>query len=186
MVGASCYISVLLGDRIMMSSSSSSSAAFPLDHLAPSPTEQLCYVHCNCCDTILAVRACGGAERVRAPHPHLPTHTPARFFFVCVCAARLLLVDGRGRCLLYTTYYPFPFFVLIDSAVYIGRRALQQPVQDGDGALRPLRQPTLRQPPRPPAPARRAAGQPSQLRSLLALAHIPAWPLGMYGRNPSV
>ncbi|TVU29030.1 hypothetical protein EJB05_20572 [Eragrostis curvula] len=34
---------------------SSSSAAFPLDHLAPSPTEQLCYVHCNCCDTILAV-----------------------------------------------------------------------------------------------------------------------------------
>ncbi|KAG2652664.1 protein YABBY 4-like [Panicum virgatum] len=35
--------------------SSSSSAAFPLDHLAPSPTEQLCYVHCNCCDTILAV-----------------------------------------------------------------------------------------------------------------------------------
>ncbi|WVZ74433.1 hypothetical protein U9M48_022612 [Paspalum notatum var. saurae] len=38
-----------------MSSSSSSSAAFPLDHLAPSPTEQLCYVHCNCCDTILAV-----------------------------------------------------------------------------------------------------------------------------------
>ncbi|KAJ1280168.1 hypothetical protein BS78_04G210800 [Paspalum vaginatum] len=39
----------------MMSSSSSSSAAFPLDHLAPSPTEQLCYVHCNCCDTILAV-----------------------------------------------------------------------------------------------------------------------------------
>ncbi|GJM85667.1 hypothetical protein PR202_ga02139 [Eleusine coracana subsp. coracana] len=39
----------------MMSSSSSSTAAFPLDHLAPSPTEQLCYVHCNCCDTILAV-----------------------------------------------------------------------------------------------------------------------------------
>ncbi|BAF09473.1 protein YABBY 4 [Oryza sativa Japonica Group] len=39
-----------------MSSSSSSSAVFPLDHLAaPSPTEQLCYVHCNCCDTILAV-----------------------------------------------------------------------------------------------------------------------------------
>ncbi|RLM80408.1 hypothetical protein C2845_PM12G10400 [Panicum miliaceum] len=35
--------------------SSSSSAAFPMDHLAPSPTEQLCYVHCNCCDTILAV-----------------------------------------------------------------------------------------------------------------------------------
>lgn len=61
-----------------------------------------------------------------------------------------------------------------------GRRALQQPVQDGDGALRPLRQPTLRQPPRPPAPARRAgAAQPSQLRSLLAVTHIPAWPLGM-------
>ncbi|XP_020393165.1 protein YABBY 4 isoform X1 [Zea mays] len=43
----------------MMSSSSSSSSSaaccFPLDHLAPSPTEQLCYVHCNCCDTILAV-----------------------------------------------------------------------------------------------------------------------------------
>ncbi|KAL5213365.1 hypothetical protein ABZP36_024212 [Zizania latifolia] len=37
------------------SSSSSSSAVFPLDHLAPSPTEQLCYVHCNCCNTILAV-----------------------------------------------------------------------------------------------------------------------------------
>ncbi|KQK00524.1 protein YABBY 4 [Brachypodium distachyon] len=40
----------------MSSSSSSSSAVFNLqDHLAPSPTEQLCYVHCNCCDTILAV-----------------------------------------------------------------------------------------------------------------------------------
>ncbi|CAN6252524.1 unnamed protein product [Urochloa humidicola] len=39
----------------MSSSSSSSSVTFPLeDHLAPSPTE-LCYVHCNCCDTILAV-----------------------------------------------------------------------------------------------------------------------------------
>lgn len=39
-----------------MSSSSASSAVFNLqDHLAPSPTEQLCYVHCNCCDTILAV-----------------------------------------------------------------------------------------------------------------------------------
>ncbi|CAN6238788.1 unnamed protein product [Urochloa humidicola] len=40
---------------MMSSSSSSSSVTFPLDHLAPSPTEQLCYVHCNCCDTILAV-----------------------------------------------------------------------------------------------------------------------------------
>ncbi|KAM0888027.1 hypothetical protein ACQ4PT_028620 [Festuca glaucescens] len=39
-----------------MPSSSASSAVFNLqDHLAPSPTEQLCYVHCNCCDTILAV-----------------------------------------------------------------------------------------------------------------------------------
>ncbi|KAJ3680371.1 hypothetical protein LUZ60_016649 [Juncus effusus] len=34
---------------------SSSSAAFSLDHLAPFPSEQLCYVHCNFCDTILAV-----------------------------------------------------------------------------------------------------------------------------------
>jgi hypothetical protein len=55
----------------MMSSSSSSSSSaaccFPLDHLAPSPTEQLCYVHCNCCDTILAVRACG------APLSPIPT-----------------------------------------------------------------------------------------------------------------
>ena len=59
----------------MMSSSSSSSAAFPLDHLAPSPTEQLCYVHCNCCDTILAVRARGGTERARAPHPPTDTAT---------------------------------------------------------------------------------------------------------------
>jgi hypothetical protein len=77
--------------------------------------------------------------------------------------------------------------VLTDSSLFdlymharAGRRALQQPVQDGDGALWPLRQPTLRQPPRPPAPARRAgAAQPSQLRSLLAVTHIPAWPLGM-------
>lgn len=48
---------------LIMSSSSSSSAVFPLDHLAaPSPTEQLCYVHCNCCDTILAVRAVAPIE----------------------------------------------------------------------------------------------------------------------------
>ncbi|XP_026460190.1 axial regulator YABBY 3-like [Papaver somniferum] len=31
----------------------SSSSAFSLDHLSPS--EQLCYVHCNLCDTVLAV-----------------------------------------------------------------------------------------------------------------------------------
>ncbi|DAD49673.1 TPA_asm: hypothetical protein HUJ06_031857 [Nelumbo nucifera] len=31
----------------------SSSSAFSLDHLSPS--EQLCYVHCNFCDTVLAV-----------------------------------------------------------------------------------------------------------------------------------
>nr|AEK35320.1 YABBY3-like protein [Eschscholzia californica subsp. californica] len=36
-----------------MSSSSSNSSAFSLDHLSPS--EQLCYVHCNLCDTVLAV-----------------------------------------------------------------------------------------------------------------------------------
>ncbi|PKA48429.1 Protein YABBY 5 [Apostasia shenzhenica] len=36
--------------------SSSSSAAFShLDHLSPPPSEQLCYVHCNFCDTVLAV-----------------------------------------------------------------------------------------------------------------------------------
>lgn len=34
---------------------SSSSAAFSLDHITQSPSEQLCYVHCNFCDTILAV-----------------------------------------------------------------------------------------------------------------------------------
>ncbi|WOL10552.1 protein YABBY 4-like isoform X1 [Canna indica] len=34
---------------------SSSSAAFSLDHLSPPPSEQLCYVHCNFCDTVLAV-----------------------------------------------------------------------------------------------------------------------------------
>ncbi|CAL9206792.1 unnamed protein product [Musa hybrid cultivar] len=35
---------------------SSSSAAFSLDHLSPPPpSEQLCYVHCNLCDTVLAV-----------------------------------------------------------------------------------------------------------------------------------
>ncbi|XP_043717344.1 axial regulator YABBY 1-like [Telopea speciosissima] len=32
---------------------SSSSSTFTLDHLSPS--EQLCYVHCNFCDTVLAV-----------------------------------------------------------------------------------------------------------------------------------
>jgi hypothetical protein len=64
--------------------------------------------------------------------------------------------------------------------VRAGRRSVQQPLQDGDGALRPLRQPALRQPPRPAAPARRAAGQPAQLRRpvVLALAYIPAWPPG--------
>ncbi|XP_042426413.1 protein YABBY 4-like [Zingiber officinale] len=34
---------------------SSSSAAFSLDHLSPPPSEHLCYVHCNFCDTVLAV-----------------------------------------------------------------------------------------------------------------------------------
>ncbi|RWW56661.1 hypothetical protein BHE74_00036616, partial [Ensete ventricosum] len=37
------------------SSMSSSSAAFSLDHLSPPPSEHLCYVHCNFCDTDLAV-----------------------------------------------------------------------------------------------------------------------------------
>ncbi|CAA6663306.1 unnamed protein product [Spirodela intermedia] len=31
---------------------SSSSACFALDHLSPPPSEQLCYVHCNFCDTV--------------------------------------------------------------------------------------------------------------------------------------
>ncbi|KAL0923712.1 hypothetical protein M5K25_007780 [Dendrobium thyrsiflorum] len=35
--------------------SSSSAAAFSLEHLSPPPSEQLCYVHCNFCDTVLAV-----------------------------------------------------------------------------------------------------------------------------------
>ncbi|KAK3435095.1 axial regulator YABBY 1 [Eucalyptus grandis] len=41
----------------MMSSSSSSSSGFAPDHHhhLSSPTEQLCYVHCNYCDTVLAV-----------------------------------------------------------------------------------------------------------------------------------
>ncbi|URD78505.1 YABBY protein [Musa troglodytarum] len=34
---------------------SSSSAAFSLDHLSPPLSEHLCYVHCNFCDTDLAV-----------------------------------------------------------------------------------------------------------------------------------
>ncbi|MQL81305.1 hypothetical protein Taro_013761 [Colocasia esculenta] len=34
---------------------SSSSATFALDHFSPNPSEQLCYVHCNFCDTVLAV-----------------------------------------------------------------------------------------------------------------------------------
>ncbi|CAA2974511.1 axial regulator YABBY 1 [Olea europaea subsp. europaea] len=34
---------------------SSSSSAFAPDHHHVSPSEQLCYVHCNFCDTILAV-----------------------------------------------------------------------------------------------------------------------------------
>ncbi|OAY64792.1 Protein YABBY 5 [Ananas comosus] len=34
----------------------SSSATFPLEHLSPPPlSEQLCYVHCNFCDSVLAV-----------------------------------------------------------------------------------------------------------------------------------
>jgi hypothetical protein len=67
----------------MMSSSSSSSAAFPLDHLAPSPTEQLCYVHCNFCDTILAVRAVAPSE-IERPTPtyrHTPRALPVFHFF---------------------------------------------------------------------------------------------------------
>ncbi|PRQ18106.1 putative transcription factor C2C2-YABBY family [Rosa chinensis] len=36
-----------------MSSSNSAASTLSLDHLAPS--EQLCYVHCNICDTVLAV-----------------------------------------------------------------------------------------------------------------------------------
>ncbi|KAK6947612.1 YABBY protein [Dillenia turbinata] len=34
---------------------SSSSASLSLDHLSPANSEQLCYVHCNICDTVLAV-----------------------------------------------------------------------------------------------------------------------------------
>ncbi|KAG0452908.1 hypothetical protein HPP92_025572 [Vanilla planifolia] len=35
--------------------SSSSAAAFSMDHVSPPPSEQLCYVHCSFCDTVLAV-----------------------------------------------------------------------------------------------------------------------------------
>ncbi|KAI6702695.1 hypothetical protein NL676_011831 [Syzygium grande] len=43
--------------NMMSSSSSSSSSGFAPDHHhhLSSPTEQLCYVHCNYCDTVLAV-----------------------------------------------------------------------------------------------------------------------------------
>ncbi|KAI4370357.1 hypothetical protein MLD38_018716 [Melastoma candidum] len=34
---------------------SSSSSTFSPDQQLPSTNEQLCYVHCNCCDTVLAV-----------------------------------------------------------------------------------------------------------------------------------
>ncbi|KAF5734882.1 Plant-specific transcription factor YABBY family protein [Tripterygium wilfordii] len=37
------------------SSSSSSSTLSSLDHNLPPPSEQLCYVHCSICDTVLAV-----------------------------------------------------------------------------------------------------------------------------------
>ncbi|XP_022684397.1 protein YABBY 4-like [Setaria italica] len=58
----------------MSSSSSSSSAAIPLDHLAPSPTEQHCY-RATCTATAAKPSSpyvqCGGAaERAR------PTHLP--------------------------------------------------------------------------------------------------------------
>jgi hypothetical protein len=66
--------------------SSSSTAAFPLvDHRAPSPTEQLCYVHCNCCDTILAVsdhpRA---AERAGPTRTHRHSASSSSYLFL-VC-----------------------------------------------------------------------------------------------------
>ncbi|RZR98622.1 hypothetical protein BHM03_00028048 [Ensete ventricosum] len=61
---------------------SSSSAAFSLDHLStPPPSEQLCYVHCNFCDTVLAVYARSYSQSL--PSPFIPwraatVHAPVR------------------------------------------------------------------------------------------------------------
>ncbi|XP_020263755.1 protein YABBY 4 isoform X2 [Asparagus officinalis] len=38
-----------------MSSSSAAASFSQLDHFSPPPSEQLCYVHCTYCDTVLAV-----------------------------------------------------------------------------------------------------------------------------------
>ena len=58
----------------------------PLNQLSPvaaPASEQLCYVHCNCCDTILAVsegiHPCGAA-----PHTNYTNRATARALLCCL------------------------------------------------------------------------------------------------------
>ncbi|KAG6514265.1 hypothetical protein ZIOFF_024612 [Zingiber officinale] len=67
---------------------SSSSAAFSLERLYPPPSEQLCYVHCNFCDTVLAVHY--------HVHMHMLMHTSRTFNF-SKRALHQFLQDGNGE-----------------------------------------------------------------------------------------
>jgi hypothetical protein len=85
--------------------------------VAAAEQEQLCYVHCNYCDTILAVRI---VLLVSVGAPAVSNSTA-----YCSVVHPLMLCRVR--------MYSFS-----------GGRAVQQPVQNGGRAVRPLRQPALR------------------------------------------
>jgi hypothetical protein len=104
-----------------MMSSAPEETLFNLDQQQPPPAEQeqICYVHCSYCDTILAVRT-----RVASDHSCPPSDPPP---VVSSMKTKLMC------------------------CMHAGGRAVQQLVPDSHRAVRPLLQPALRQPPRPPA-----------------------------------
>ena len=98
---------------------------------APPAAEQLCYVHCHFCDTVLVVRDL----------------TPALDLFISLN----IYTYSSPPAVLYLNLKRF-YKLSVRACVGAGERADEQPVQDGDGAVRPLQQPAHRQHEGPPLP----------------------------------
>ena len=98
---------------------SSSSACLSLEHFSPALAEQLCYVHCNFCDTVLAVCSFSSSSSSSSSYYY---HYYNHYFN-------------------YHYYYSsFP-----ETSSSSGECSLQQPVQDSHSEMRALHQPPLRQ-----------------------------------------
>ena len=106
----------------------SSSSTLSLDHLPPS--EQLCYVHCNNCDTVLAVS-------ISLPYFFCipPPTTPLTLFLYPIGLGFFFLLLSH----IIFTLLGFPLCLFYDMS--IGERSLHQSVQDCYRSMWTLRQP---------------------------------------------